>query len=558
MLGVGRAGWFAGATGEGTGRTTAWDTWDGTADTAWQDLVDETSTIVSTAVSPTSTEKNAYSLDTTKGLLTMHTGNGTVKPALIRFDTLDATSAQIQFYGGHNMLETAQLIPLEQDYFLISSTVDVFSIVPFKHESDSITMGSKISGLVDGNDSYGAIYDGSINSSSSHDITYVSGLMHDSATSVANNDPGTQAQYIHCFYQDTDGNTENQFFTQWRIPNLADLVSTPSAALEADNYNSSNPYNHNPLFKSGSDWAANSQDDQWARWFSRLYVGDRTFGFNHDNETSIIDHVALAWNRRERTNDNINSTGWHSRAYRQKVNADEDTFVTPFPLSIDSVNNNYNQYPIYKSDALTSTAKFNQKFMKACVDADGHNLYGVYSDEPATGDDSAQVSNELYITTARMPTDRADDQSNETADLSDFHQRAQIGDNYVRGVWADTIDDNSTITYLTDPFDAHAVSSINVSTGTGASEPATGVEHNYICMLQGKVAVIYRKDTQLYWSVFTVAKGATNEYPTLTRVIDGASLGTVQDSKNVAVITLGPGVACIICGSQYKIVKVPN
>jgi len=128
--GAGRAVWIGGSSGENTGRTTDWSTYDGTNDTAWQQWIDDTSSTLSSSYQVTDTERNSVSLGRETAYLAVT--NGTQEfIARVTPDALDATSAQITLGDTYDM-ERGELVNLGNK-ILMTSTENAGSVVLAEH-----------------------------------------------------------------------------------------------------------------------------------------------------------------------------------------------------------------------------------------------------------------------------------------------------------------------------------------------------------------------------------------------------------------------------------------
>ena len=128
--GAGRAVWIGGSSGETTGRSTDWSTYDGTNDTAWQQWIDNTSSTLSSSYQVTNTERNSIALNRETAYLAVTNGSQEFI-AKVEPDALDATSAQITLGNGYNM-DRAELVNLDNK-MLMTSTENAGSVVLAEH-----------------------------------------------------------------------------------------------------------------------------------------------------------------------------------------------------------------------------------------------------------------------------------------------------------------------------------------------------------------------------------------------------------------------------------------
>lgn len=133
--GAGRAVWIGGSSGETTGRTTDWSTYDGTNDSAWQQWTDNTSSTLSSSYQVTNTERNSVAINREVAYLAVT--NGTQEfIAKVEPDALDATSAQITLGNGYNM-DRAELINLGNK-MLMTSAENAGSVVLANHTPSAL------------------------------------------------------------------------------------------------------------------------------------------------------------------------------------------------------------------------------------------------------------------------------------------------------------------------------------------------------------------------------------------------------------------------------------
>jgi len=128
--GAGRAVWIGGSSGETTGRTTDWGTYDGTNDSAWQQFTDNTSSTLSSSYQVTNTERNSVSIGRDTAYLAITDGTSEYI-AKVEPDALDATSAQITLGSGYTM-DRAELVILNNK-MLMTSTENAGSVVLAEH-----------------------------------------------------------------------------------------------------------------------------------------------------------------------------------------------------------------------------------------------------------------------------------------------------------------------------------------------------------------------------------------------------------------------------------------
>ena len=595
MLGTGKSIWVGGATGQGTGRTSAWNTWDGSHDTAWQTLVDETSTAISTDYQPSANNKNAIRIGNERSLITLENANN-VSVGVVRFDAIDPTSAQVQLYGSTNLGNYAGLQFIDASYYLLSSTVDAGCIFPFKYDegTDTITTGNKISGLLLQTSAAGAGWiSGTSIDTPWHDTVVLKSNVETDAELVTNcwtsngtgdgpdfNSAACQTMFnssksssyrgLIMTAQDTDQNTEREHLIQWDLPaDLNDLIVSPSNALSRT-YPQESTFNGTWTSTSGAFagsfyldsngplYDSSSKMDEHMRLFARILPsywqsGDSTYHL-----------TGFMWKRNESYDaggSRLSSVSWVNQGIRDYgVQREFSQYYTPYYLgNVTSLANNYWQDMQYFSAWNNSTADFKTRFISAVQDGDA--ILGFYSDEDGTNEDD--TSCKMYITAGRLGGWETADIDDGTGTLRSPKELAQGGgsithDMQIRTEFfkAETIYDAGNLAkHSTGADNVHAASNVVVSTGTDSS----AIDEGYPMLLGGnKIAYIYRKGTTLYWSVFGYSLPAdTTLRPAVTRLINGASLGTVP-AKRISGSALGNGVAYIVVGNTYKIVKVPN
>ena len=159
--GIGRAVWVGGSSGETTGRTADWSTYDGTNDTAWQQWIDDTSTALGTGYEATNTERNTAFHNRDKAFMAVTDGSQEYI-GQIEIDTLDATSAKWTLTGAYDM-ERAELVK-SGEKMMLTSLQNKGSVVLMAVTSTGITSSGVLTdvlttGAASSERSFGVLYD---------------------------------------------------------------------------------------------------------------------------------------------------------------------------------------------------------------------------------------------------------------------------------------------------------------------------------------------------------------------------------------------------------------
>jgi hypothetical protein len=159
--GIGRAVWIAGSSGENTGRSGSWSTYDSTNDTAWQQWVDDSSTALGTGYEATNTERNTASHSREKAFMAVTDGTQEYL-GQIEIDTLDATNAKWTLTGAYDM-ERAELVKTA-DKMMMTSLENKGSVVLLAISGTGIVSSGVLTdvlttGAASSERSFGVLYD---------------------------------------------------------------------------------------------------------------------------------------------------------------------------------------------------------------------------------------------------------------------------------------------------------------------------------------------------------------------------------------------------------------
>ena len=571
--GIGRQAWVSGSLGGGTGRTADWDTYDGTADTAWQVIVDQTSTALSSSYDVLLNQNTIKKLGPTRAVIGMQNGsNGYV--GLVNCDTDDATSLEIT-------LSTAQRCTGE---LLVSGSVamlhgneDYGSLFPVSVGTTTLTEGSRITGLhthvpQDSTPVY------------QHDITTsfvlenapftrhfqeISGANYNQAVTgwPANSKRnwlmlGSQALNEISGASTSDDPRNRHLFSPYYIENLDTLITSPSSALAL-------PYNNTgyqqtlinictvPQYGNGTEGyvsaagTAAGLDYIGNRWSMTLpfWISKGLPTFN----TNISYYTCVAWH--------ASSHNYYPDDYAGPDSSDvERTFHFMFSQTkkqhlyftsdkggeaswgghttgSDFATNHYRQFVSGRKTFGTEIEQKLQYKMKAIQLA--NSVIGLYGDCGSVND----VGN-LLLAAATITNEEVTNRQENTA--LEGLRASQV-----------TTDQNAYSTY------APAANNIAVSTVNGSDSTSTAYDPDQTAMfaLQGNYfAVIWTKSANIYISIFELTE-QTSDVPTITRIIDTESLGAIpadsSSTQRLSGTAMGTGVALITCGNYYKFIKVP-
>jgi hypothetical protein len=159
--GAGRAVWIGGSSGESTGRSGSWSTYDATNDTAWQQWVDDSSTALGTGYEATNTERNTAQHSREKAFMAVTNGSQEYI-GQIEIDTLDATNAKWTLTGAYDM-ERAELVK-NSDKMMMTSLQNKGSVVLMAVSGTGITSSGVLTdvlttGAASSERSFGVLYE---------------------------------------------------------------------------------------------------------------------------------------------------------------------------------------------------------------------------------------------------------------------------------------------------------------------------------------------------------------------------------------------------------------
>ena len=574
--GIGRQAWVSGSLGGGTGRSTDWNTYDGTEDTAWQVMVDETSTSLGSSYTLSKTEKNHIRAGVTKSYLAITDGTNEYL-GVTTADTADATSMQIDLIGPFAMDRPE--INILDNIIMMSSLEDDGSFIFFK-DAGGITHTGKMSGYMtwtgkpSSNERHGSVFfrshmpDYNIGSAPGYAYNtqapkgYVIGIVGRKTNAISsgsrNGVPGdgyidapmaniygvrtmdtvfsTPSTGLTSLINNGDVETENtsQLYlplVRWHpnYPNVVDGNDT----LETGN---TDAYICRPL-PTGDD---NETPNRFSQFSGHEYNGGTTVLLNFrqftstDGSTLGTNSPAQIWDIDSRTyHMNNPGSGWRWSNFN-----DPTYYITQDPVSggandviIPTVNGDR---VIFRDGDSRTKTQMGQDLTQAIRLGEAQTWIGMYPDC------SGSVGGNLYLTAV------ARTQENVKTNAKTARQMEYI-----------VCDDISTP-------DTHASNSIAVSVINGSDSTSTAfdVDDAVLFNLQGNYfAVLWHKLGELYISIFK-SNAQTSAMVDIDRVVDAQSLGTVPadsgSAKTLSGCILGSGVALITCGNYYKFIKVPK
>lgn len=614
--GVGRAVWQSGASGGGTGRTAAWNTYDGTEDTAWQQMVDDTSTAL-TSYSVTRTEKNIQPGGNEKAYIALTNGTSEYL-GVIAVDAIDPTSAHITTYGPYTM-ERCELNRSGQ-YLMLSSLENDGSINIFKDGGTTITetgvMTNATLGLRDPgagertcsliwsqtmqDDSYNVDYNTA--APVGHFImlggrsTVTNNIFGEPSTRIPSNWPGisvwgtydidsvitappSDSDLLTSWNEGVDdtgtvgtpdgifkvsgwsggawysfqsdgpeGGLNGHFPTESFHPNYPSSPSSPSSDRVFAGWDGSSSYYTDQssvirpfLAKRSQDLAADLAANPSYNWFrdqtytqtQQLWVDWRSI------RQGSADQIAVGWTTYETKAGQLGyekgsgNPNWDVAAY-----IDPSDFIGSLDDPNDGVYPNQetklgiinNDRVMFRSNSGRSTAELGEDFVQAIQI--GTNMWvGMYPDTTGTNGGNLWL-NATSITTEDLATAKYNIEP------------------------ANVLTSTEDIT----AEESHSQYSIPVSVVNGSDSTSTAFDPDAATIFaldDPYFAVLWRKSTTAYISIFKITNRAASSLPPLLeRVVDAQSLGTVSAS-DVSGVKMGRGVAMITCGDKYRFIKVP-
>jgi len=563
--GVGRAVWQSGASGGGTGRTNAWDTYDGTADTAWQQWVDDTSTALGSGYQVSYTENNAIRAGGANGYLAITDGSVEYLGYLTT-DTADATSMSIKLNGGYAM--TRPEIRLWGSNVLMTSVADQGSLVLFKDQGATDT--GKISGLFSFQPTHTrhSVVAEYWEMPGIVDAEYGYADKAYSLIMMARN-PNSD------LYTLTNGGgqqgTNQPVWTHKVLEDVSTLYSTPSTGLTSlegrefvisgETYESG----YFPLYgyihtggdpNSDGSFYNDVQADGTAHTISAesmpriMFTGDSNFRWMRHPIYGNPPNNAVEWRGTF-----INWTPYHiTDGSTQGGNQGGVMWNITFPNHIWNL-----RHPINTGDNFwldrPSSAGVDGEFGDISVQNPDRIQYqgGTARSETQLGDDLVQA--------IRLET-------GQWVGLYGDMNGTQGGNLYVNAVARTQEDLHLNWTFRIQPEyivaedittpDTHASSSVAVSTVNGSDSSSTAFDPDSAQLFKlatNYFAVLWRKSTTAYISIFT-ADTQTSTPVLITRQVDTINLGTVP-AGDMSGLYLNRGLALITCGNYYKFIKVP-
>jgi hypothetical protein len=543
--GIGRQAWVSGSLGGGTGRSTAWDTYDGTEDTAWQQWVDETSTALGSSYQVSYTENNSLRSGGTSGYLAITDGTQEYL-GYFEADQADATNMQIKLNGPYNMDRPE--IRYWTTHILMTSVEDYGSMVLFKDLG--LTSSGKISGLF-------SFQPTNTRHSVIAEYWAMPGLAAQQYTDTL------KAYSLIMMAQNPNlesGNTDMPVFFHKVTESIDSIYSTPSTGLTALERNTGtdggNQYEAGYLLptQTSRSWinhvntagTANGDNKSMPRM---IYTGDSnntrmrhpTFGNPPNNDTAtrmvIMNWTPYHVTDGSTTGGNTQGVMWngiilgHFWGLRHPSNT-SDVFGVDDPQPSGS-DGEYNDISIQNADRVQYISDANRsendlgKDLIQCIRLDSGPFVGLY------GATNGNKGGNLYINaTART-----------AEDLQQWTFQTQP--EYI------VAEDISTA-------QTHASQAIAVSVVNGTDSTSTAFNPDVACLFKlanEYFAVIWRNGTTAYISVFS-AQAQTSTPAAITREVDTVNLGTVPEG-NLSGVNIGSGVALITCGNYYKFIKVP-
>lgn len=567
--GAGRAVWIGGSSSGGTGRTADWSTYDGTNDSAWQPWVDDTSTAISSSISVTATPMNAHGFGGGRGALVVTDGSVN-KAALFIADTDDATSGQFKLYGDHANTGTMRGYgPL----ILLTGTDDNGSLVTYSWAGDSLSGGSKISGLYkfySADSTWTPPHEG-VAVTLSERFPYTGDFntyQGGSYSTGSNNWPASaKTNYLQVWAINPDNRgsttqTNQQFFTPYRLANLQDLIDSPSSALLDRAGNTKGDTNPNYVegnnkmeshFTGGgfTTWqTADGGDgnqyllqnkDNFLIPFTRT-VGDPSF------TTSPAGIHAVAFTYASNNYTYSDTADFHPTARTFKFNwthkrfahlEDQTTASEFYGVGGENNDRNYGQYQTgYNTGRDAAEAKIRAKMKAIQI---GDHYIGLYGDCASVTD----IGN-LYLTACSGNPDQ-----NTNGNLTNATLIYADSDSTGPGNGFS----NLVVTQTTPAANNIQVSTVN---GSDSSSTAYDPANTALFALEGDYfGVAWTTSTNVYVSIFKIVPGSSAA-PTISRIADTINLGTIpaaSGTKTLSGMRINKGVGVITCGNYYRIIK---
>ena len=567
--GAGRAVWIGGSSSGGTGRTNDWSTYDGTEDSAWQPWVDDTSTAISSSISVTATPMNAHGLGGGRGALVLTDGSVN-KVALFVADTDDATAGQFKIYGSHANTGTMRGYGTT---ILLTGTDDDGSLVTYQQQGDALAGGSKISGLYKfySYDSTWTPPHEGVAVTLSERFPYTGDYNTYQGANYANgsnNWPASaKTNYLQVWAINPDDRgvhtqSNQQWFTPYRIANTQDLIDSPSSALLERDGNVIGDTNPNYV-QANNKMNSHFEGGGTSLWQTQ-YGGDgnqyllqnkdnflipftRTVG-DPNNTTDPAGIHTVAFNYASTNVWNSDSADFHPTARTFKFNwthhrfahLEDQTSTSEFyHAGGDNSDNNYGQYKTgYNTGRDAAEAKIRAKMKAIQI---GDHYIGLYGDCASVTD----IGNLLLTACSGNPAQNTN---------NNFNNKTLI--------YADSDSTGSSQSFGSAPGTqtTPASNNIAVSTVNGSDSSSTAYDPANTALFaleDDYFAVAWTTSTNVYASIFKIVP-QSSAAPTISRIADTINLGTIpaaSGTKTLSGMRINKGVGVITCGNYYRIIK---
>jgi hypothetical protein len=526
--GIGRQAWVSGSMGGGTGRTPDWNTYDGTEDTAWQQWIDETSTALGSTYQVINGAKNSYRLSGDSCSMGIDV-DGVTRLGIWQLDMPDASSAQITFCDGEHNLGIGKILLFKAGtYHAFISSEDGGSMVVYDGNYDA---GNKITGL------------SSIDSSRDWDATidilkFPRGLSYYAGNTFV---APVNAVYVTFVYNST-GSYDNLQMNQWIWNNFNDAITSPSTPA---NFGGADKWNDHPkdIYNNATETSATRMfplithlSEHYESDFKKAGSTTSPFPDNARNTNKFMISL-LKYNTDNTETEMIMMPDLiNNYAYQGNGGYGGNSIGTDVG-SVSGYRSN-NDFRFYKSTGRPIANLSNN--IARLIKKDNTCLF-LYGTETGT------KGGTMYITGATNTNEIMNEQ------VEFFNGGTVQYPAFANGSVAEMIRFDETSTANT-----HSNNAILVSNTPASDSTNTGFDPDNVAMADlesSYFAVAWRKSTTAYISIFSLSE-QTSDVPTVTRVVDTVSLGTVPEGK-IAIVKIGTGVALITCGNYYKFIKVP-
>jgi len=530
--GIGRQAWVSGSSGSGgTGRSTDWSTYTGTQDTAWQQWIDETSTALGSTYQVINGAKNSYRLGSDSCSMGIDV-NGVTRLGIWQLDMPDASSAQITFRDGEHNLGTGKILLFKAGtYHAFISSEDGGSMVVY---DGSYNAGNKITGLT--NASYN-INDKNLWDATIEILKFPRGLSYSAGNSFV---APVNAVYVTFVF---NSNEVSRFaLTQWIWNDFNDAIASPSTPA---NFGGHGVLNH-------------SRDI-----------------YNNATETSVTRMMPLITHLSEHYDSDFRKAGNTQSPFPDNGRSTNKFMISLLKYNTDNTETEMIMMPeLINNYAYQGTGGYGGNSIGTDVGSvSGYRSKNDFRFYKSTGRPIANLSNNIarlikkdntclflygtetgtkggmmYITGATNTNEIMNEQ------VEYFNGGTAQYPAFANGSVAEMIRFDETSTANT-----HSNNAILVSNTPASDSTNTGFDPDNVAIADlesSYFAVAWRKSTTAYISIFSLSE-QTSDVPTVTRVVDTVSLGTVPEGK-IAIVKIGTGVALITCGNYYKFIKVPK